>query len=142
MHSEALKEFMQWFRESSMAKRALQCCSQFERKSSKGGGKGDRYKRNIRAQLRVALAHTYGSSDWMNLLLAAGAAGINEQMVQAFNAEINHRTPGGAHGVKPFPGPRLSKRNQAKAQGEVMPPREWRAAPSPPSAPRPHPRQR
>ena len=94
VHSEAQKEFMQWFRKSKMAKRALQCCSQLERKSSKGGGKGERYQRNLRSQMRVALGHTYGHPDWMHLLLAAGADGINEHMVQAYNDEINHRTLG------------------------------------------------
>ena len=58
----------------------------------------------------------------MHLLLAAGADGINEHMVQAYNDEISHRTPGGAHGDEPFPGPRLSARNLAAARGEVVPP--------------------
>ena len=42
--------------------------------------------------------NVYGGSDWVNFLLALGGDGINEDLVKCYNAEIDRRTPGGAHG--------------------------------------------
>ena len=75
--------------------------------------------------MRTALSQYYGTQEWMNLLLAVGAAGINEDLVQCYNDVIDERTPGGAHGVSPAPGPRLGARSLAAAQGvspEDLPP--------------------
>ena len=59
----------------------------------------------------------------MNLLLALGGAGINEDLIKCYNREIDRRTPGGAHGREPCPGPRLSERSLAAAQGDFpLPP--------------------
>ena len=57
----------------------------------------------------------------MNLLLALGPNGINQDLADCYNAEIDKRTPGGQHGIDPYPGPRLSERGRAAARGEEMP---------------------
>ena len=75
------------------------------------------HARNMRSQLRVAMFHVYGGSDWMNFLLALGGDGINEDLVACYNDEIDRRTPGGAHGCEAHVGPRLSERSLAVAQG-------------------------
>ena len=81
------------------------------------------WSRNFRSQLRVALFHVYGGSDWMNFLLALGGEGINEDLVACYNKEIDRRTPGGAHGREAHVGPRLSERSLARAQGsDTLPP--------------------
>ena len=83
----------------------------------------DTWGRNLRSQLRVALFHVYGGSDWMNFLLALGGDGINEDLIKCYNREIDRRTPGGQHGREPYPGPRLSERSLAAAQGDFpLPP--------------------
>ena len=81
------------------------------------------FDRNYRSQLRVAMFHAYGGSDWVNFLLALGGDGINEDLIQCYNKEINRRTPGGARGRSPQVGPRLSERSLAAAQGSYpLPP--------------------
>ena len=81
------------------------------------------FDRNYRSQLRVAMFHAYGGSDWVNFLLALGGDGINEDLIQCYNEEINRRTPGGARGRSPQVGPRLSERSLAAAEGcDSLPP--------------------
>ena len=81
------------------------------------------FNRNYRSQLRVAMFKAYGGSDWVNLLLALGGDGINEDLIQCYNEEINRRTPGGARGRSPQVGPRLSERSLAAAEGsDTLPP--------------------
>ena len=72
--------------------------------------------------MRVAMYHIYGGQEWVNFLLALGGDGINEKLIECYNKEIDRRTPGGAHGHEAHVGPRLSKRNVAKAQGRPLPP--------------------
>ena len=103
-----------------MAQRAWRDAVKFK---GKGGSKGETYRRNVNSLLRVALAQYYGSADWMHLLLAVGSEGINADMVEAYNAVIDRRTPGGAHGPEPHEGPRLSERALAAAQG--VEPQDW-----------------
>ena len=105
MHSEALTDFKRWFQKSQLAARAYSC--------QKFAG----------SKQRVALFEAYGGSDWMTLLLALGAAGINEDLVECYNDEIDRRTPGGAHGVEPHFAncDRLSERSLAAARGEELP---------------------
>ena len=47
----------------------------------------DTWGRNLRSQLRVALFHVYGGSDWMNLLLALGD---KEEGLEEFNSITIH----------------------------------------------------
>ena len=75
------------------------------------------HARNMRSQLRVAMFHVYGGSDWMNFLLALGGGGINVDLVACYNDEIDRRTPGGAHGREKHVGSRLSGRSLAVAPG-------------------------
>ena len=105
VHNEALTELTRWFQKSQLAARAYSC--------QKFAG----------SKQRVALFEAYGGSDWMNLLLALGAAGINEDLVECYNDEIDRRTPGGAHGVEPHFAncDRLSERSLAAARGEELP---------------------
>ena len=77
----------------------------------------EEHARNMRSQLRVAMFHVYGGSDWVNFLLALGGDGINEDLIQCYNEEIDRRTPGGAHGREAHVGPRLSERSLAETQG-------------------------
>ncbi len=118
VHGEALARFKLWFQSSQLAQRAYASCRKFQ-----GPGMGKEVlARNLRSQMRVALFEADGGSDWMNLLLAVGGAGINEDLVECYNDEIDRRTPGGAHGFEPHPGPRLSERSSAAARGEDLPP--------------------
>ena len=105
MRNEALKELTRWFQKSRLAARAYSC--------QKFAG----------SKQRVALFEAYGGSDWMTLLLALGAAGINEDLLECYNEEIDRRTPGGAHGVEPHFAncDRLSERSLAAARGEELP---------------------
>ena len=81
------------------------------------------FNRNYRSQLRVAMFKAYGGSDWVNLLLALGGDGINEDLIECYNKEMNRRTPGGARGRSPQVGPRLSERSLAAAEGcDSLPP--------------------
>ena len=113
VHSQALARFKQWFVGSRLAQRAIRSCQQF-----KGDGMSSAvYNRNYRSQLRVALFEAFGGSDWMNLLLAVGALGINQDLVDCYNAELDCRTPSG-----PLAPPRLSARSLAAARGQPLPP--------------------
>ena len=47
------------------------------------------HHRNHRSQLRVAMFHVYGGSDWVNFLLALGGDGINEDLIKCYNDENN-----------------------------------------------------
>ena len=108
VHSQALARFKQWFVGSRLAERAIRGCQQF-----KGHGQSKEvYARNLRSQLRVALHEVYGGSDWMNLLLAVGAQGINQDLVDCHHGEIEWRRE---HG-------RSSESSLAAAQGQPLPP--------------------
>ena len=111
VHSQALARFKQWFVGSRLAERAIRTCQQFKGMSSSV------YARNYRSQLRVALFEAFGGSDWMNLLLAVGALGINQDLVDCYNDELDCRTPSG-----PLAPPRLSARSLAAARGQPLPP--------------------
>ena len=115
VHSEALADFKRWFQKSQLAARAYSSCQKFKGKDFRA--------RNYRSQLRVALFDVYGGSDWMNLLLALGGAGINEDLVKCYNDEIDRRTPGRALGFEPHIAncDRLSERPLAAARGEELP---------------------
>ena len=115
VHREALTEFKRWFQKSQLAARAYSSCQKFTGKDFRA--------RNYRSQLRVALFEVYGGSDWMNLLLALGANGINEDLIDCYDAEIARRTPGGAHGEEPHiaNSDRLSERSLAAARGQELP---------------------
>ena len=107
VHSDALQRFQRWFQRSRLAERA--------------NDSNERQMRNYTSQLRVALFEAYGGAEWMNLLLAVGARGINSDLVECYNDEIDFRTSGGAHGEGPCLGPRLSARSLAAAQGQPLP---------------------
>ena len=115
VHGEALRRSMAWFKNSRLAERAVACCKEFLGASSK-----EVHARNFRSQIRVALFDVYGGQDWVNFLLALGGNGINQDLVDCYNEEIDRRTPGGMHGFEPYPGPRLSERSLAAARGEDM----------------------
>ena len=114
VHSEALLRFRGWFQNSRLAKRTWDCCRKFRGARSK-----EVHARNFRSLLRVAFFEVYGGEHWMNFLLALGT--INQDLVDCYNEEIDRRTPGGAHGAEPFPGPRQSARPLAAARGEDQP---------------------
>jgi len=116
VHDQAFRPFEAWFDTTTLAERAAASSMRFDGESILP------YATSLPSKLPIAMFMVYGGQNWVMFLLAVGADGINQDLVDCYNEEIHRRTLGGAHGLEPHPGPRLSERSLAAAQGQELPP--------------------